>query len=53
VYLSVRGCVLIGAVNLANWAESVGVNRHTGYRWFREGTLPVPAERVGRLIQQP
>ena len=20
------------------------------YRWFREGRLPVPAERVGRLI---
>lgn len=47
---SVRWCVLIGAVNLADWAESVGVNRHTAYRWFREGTLPVPAERVGRLI---
>lgn len=42
--------VLIGGVNLADWAESVGVNRHTAYRWFREGTLPVPAERVGRLI---
>ncbi|WP_070896094.1 IS607-like element IS1535 family transposase [Mycobacterium tuberculosis] len=37
-------------MNLAAWAESVGVNRHTAYRWFREGTLPVPAERVGRLI---
>jgi putative resolvase len=37
-------------VNLADWAESVGVNRHTAYRWFREGTLAVPAERVGRLI---
>jgi putative resolvase len=37
-------------VNLADWAESAGVNRHTAYRWFREGTLPVPAERVGRLI---
>jgi putative resolvase len=37
-------------VNLADWAESVGVNRHTAYRWFREGTRPVPAERVGRLI---
>lgn len=47
---SVRQCVLIGGVNLADWAESVGVNRHTAYRWFREGTLPVPAERVGRLI---
>ncbi|MGH3970001.1 MAG: IS607 family transposase [Mycobacterium sp.] len=37
-------------MNLADWAESVGVNRHTAYRWFREGTLPVPAQRVGRLI---
>jgi putative resolvase len=25
-------------------------NRHPAYRWFREGTLPVPAERVGRLV---
>jgi putative resolvase len=24
------------------------VNRHTAYRWLREGMLPVPAERVGR-----
>lgn len=24
-----------------------GVHRQTAYRWFREGTLPVPAERVG------
>jgi putative resolvase len=37
-------------VYLADWAASVGVNRHTAYRWFGEGTLPVPAERVGRLI---
>jgi putative resolvase len=37
-------------VNLADWAESVGVNRHTAYRWFQEGTLLVPAEEVGRLI---
>ncbi|WP_341329525.1 IS607 family transposase [Mycobacterium shinjukuense] len=37
-------------MNLADWAASVGVNRHTAYRWFREGALPVPAERVGRLI---
>lgn len=37
-------------MNLADWAESVGVNRHTAYRWFREGMLPVPEEGVGRLI---
>ena len=37
-------------VNLSEWADCVGVSKFTAYRWFREGTLPVPAERVGRLI---
>jgi putative resolvase len=37
-------------VNLSQWADRVGVSKFTAYRWFREGTLPVPAERVGRLI---
>jgi putative transposase len=37
-------------LNLADWAELVGLNRHTAYRWFRKGGLPVPAERVGWLI---
>lgn len=27
-----------------------GVHPYTAYRWFREGTLPVPAERVQRTI---
>ncbi len=27
-----------------------GVHPLTAYRWFREGKLPVPARRVGRLI---
>jgi putative resolvase len=51
--LSVFECAWVcssGWVNLADWAASVGVNRHRAYRWFREGTLPVPAQRVGRLI---
>jgi putative resolvase len=34
-------------VNLKEWALANGVHPHTAYRWFREGTLPVPAERVG------
>ncbi|MET7767056.1 IS607 family transposase [Streptomyces sp. NPDC005393] len=34
-------------MNLTEWAEANGVHRQTAYRWFREGTLPVPAERVG------
>lgn len=37
-------------MNLPEWADRVGVSKFTAYRWFREGTLPVPAERVGRLI---
>ncbi|MFE7747891.1 IS607 family transposase, partial [Streptomyces sp. NPDC057428] len=31
-------------MNLTEWAEANGVHRQTAYRWFREGTLPVPAE---------
>ncbi|MGW0821371.1 IS607 family transposase [Streptomyces sp. NPDC002845] len=34
-------------MNLKEWAMANGVHPHTAYRWFREGTLPVPAERVG------
>ena len=37
-------------MNLSDWADRVGVNKHTAYRWYREGKLPVPARRVGRLI---
>jgi predicted site-specific integrase-resolvase len=35
---------------LKRWAELNGVHHVTAYRWFREGKLPVPARRVGRLI---
>lgn len=37
-------------MNLSEWADRVGVNKHTAYRWYREGKLPVPARRVGKLI---
>lgn len=37
-------------MNLKQWAELNGVHHVTAYRWFREGKLPVPARRVGRLI---
>jgi predicted site-specific integrase-resolvase len=37
-------------VNLKEWAEREGVHHVTAYRWFREGRLPVPARKVGRLI---
>ena len=37
-------------VNLSEWAEQVGISKFTAYRWYREGILPVPAKKVGRLI---
>ncbi len=37
-------------MNLATWAGRNGVAWVTAYRWFRSGILPVPAQRVGRLI---
>jgi predicted site-specific integrase-resolvase len=37
-------------VNLKEWARQQGVHPVTAYRWFREGRLPVPARRAGRLI---
>lgn len=33
-------------MNLKEWAVANGVHPHTAYHWFREGTLPVPAQRV-------
>lgn len=37
-------------MNLKQWAEREGVHHVTAYRWLREGRLPVPARKVGRLI---
>ncbi|WP_327383865.1 MULTISPECIES: IS607 family transposase [unclassified Streptomyces] len=34
-------------MSLKEWAKAQGVHPQTAYRWFREGVLPVPAERVG------
>jgi putative resolvase len=34
-------------VNLTEWARVHDVHPQTAYRWFRQGTLPVPAVRVG------
>ena len=33
-------------VKLATWARSYGVHPQTAYRWFRNGTMPVPARRL-------
>lgn len=35
-------------MNLTEWARSQGVHPQTAYRWFREGSLPVPAVRVNQ-----
>jgi len=37
-------------VNLREWALSQGVHPQTAYKWFREGKLPVPARKMGKLI---
>ncbi|MGH3714210.1 MAG: IS607 family transposase [Micromonosporaceae bacterium] len=37
-------------MNLKEWALVQGVHPVTAYRWYREGKLPVPARRAGRLI---
>ena len=37
-------------MNLTEWAHVQGIGVQTACRWYREGTLPVPAPKVGRLI---
>ncbi len=34
-------------MNLTEWARAQGIAPRTAYRWFREGILPVPVERMG------
>ena len=37
-------------MNLTEWAHAQGIHVTTAYRWYREGTLPVPAQKVGLWI---
>jgi putative resolvase len=37
-------------VNLTEWAHVQGIRVPTACRWYRERTLPVPVQKVGRLI---
>ncbi len=38
-------------MNLKEWAQAQGIHPQTAYKMFRDGTLPVPAQRIGtRLI---
>jgi putative resolvase len=36
--------------NLREWALAQGIHPQTAYRWYREGKLPVPARKMGKLI---
>ncbi len=43
-------------MKLAAWARSYGVHPQTAYRWFRDGTLPVPAHKLPSgtiVVEQP
>jgi putative resolvase len=43
-------------VRLTDWARLQGVHPKTAYRWWREGTLPVPARQVSArmiLVEEP
>lgn len=37
-------------MNLSEWADVQGIHSQPAYRWFHEGTLPVPARRVSHMI---
>jgi putative resolvase len=37
-------------VDLTGWAHAQGIHVTAACRWHREGTLPVPVRKVGRLI---
>ncbi len=37
-------------MNLREWALEQGIHPQTAYKWFREGKLPVPAIKMGKLI---
>jgi putative resolvase len=43
-------------MKLAAWARANGVHPQTAYRWFHQGTMPVPARRLPSgtiLVQVP
>ena len=37
-------------VNPGEWATQQDIHPQTAYLWFRTGTLPVPARKMGKLI---
>ena len=37
-------------MNLTGWVRTQGIHVQAAFRWYREGTPPVPVQKVGRLI---
>ena len=37
-------------MKLSDWARANGVHPKTAYRWYRDGTLPVPARQVNARV---
>ena len=37
-------------MKLSDWARANGVHPKTAYRWWREGTLPVPARQINARV---
>jgi len=38
---------MILTVRLSEWARREGVHYQTAWKWFKDGTLPVPADGDG------
>lgn len=54
--MSVRVIVHAGSVRLSEWAKREGVYYQTAWKWFRDGTLPVPARQTATgtiLVDDP
>jgi predicted site-specific integrase-resolvase len=47
--------ILAVKVKLSTWAKQQGISYKTAWRWFKNGTLPVPYEQVssGTIIVKP
>jgi putative resolvase len=54
--LSVRVSIHSLAMRLSEWAKREGVHYQTAWKWFRDGTLPVPARQTATgtiLVDEP
>ena len=55
-HLSVRFSVHGGGVRLSEWAKREGIHYQTAWKWFKQGTLPVPARQTATgtiLVDEP